>query len=240
MTSRLGHPTRPAADGRPAVRTGEGEGHDDLYLLRLGRGYLADVLAVITEPPPSAQPRRHARRRALPLDVVANLIELRDTPALLAWYLRQLHDIGDFTYEALGAEIDRTGERARQLARDAVAVIGTPTVEPPPPEVPPPPRPSVVTDEVAAELAALQVDARQVRGNHQPDDPRRAASETLSRRLAELRAEGATMKELAAALGVQEITVRMRLVRHGYAPIPPTVRPYDPGSGNFLRRDRPQ
>jgi hypothetical protein len=213
-------------------------------MLAYGRDYLATVLAVLTTPLPSLPPapRRHARRTDVPTDIRANLIRLRHFPVPLAWHLRELHDIGDYTYRALGDVLGLTGERVGQLAGKAKPVTGTPRVEspPPPPSIVPPMKPPpVVTAEIAAELADLQGKAVQVRGHTGRDDPRRAASETLSRRLAELRKAGATYRELGDALGVREGTVRARLQTHGYQRRPPSRKVYGTPIAPKIRTQTP-
>jgi hypothetical protein len=67
-------------------------------------------------------------------------------------------------------------------------------------------------------LARLAKAAKELRGGHEPDDPRRLASEELTALLADLHRHGYSLRGLDAATGSRQGTTRRRLLRHGYWP----------------------
>jgi hypothetical protein len=140
----------------------------------------------------------------------------------------------------LAIQIGLTRERVRQLILKAHDVDGVPPVvgvAPPPVDLPWPVadkrpwlrwvRPTLSAAEVE-ELRSLHVLARELRGNHAADDPRRVASERVTSILADLLDNrGFMYKELADLLGVTIGAIRMRLKNHGYKGGPaPSQRAY--------------
>lgn len=172
---------------------------------------------------------------------VTSITDPAGTPELCAW-LRDARNYG-YTLECLASEVGLTRERIRQLvlkAPETPAAAPVVGARPEPVDLPWPdlkaswlrwPRPQLSPAEVA-ELRALQNQARELRGSHSADDPRRLASEQLSARLADLMENaGFTYGELAGALGVEPMTVRARLKRHGHRGGPaPSQKQYVGGS----------
>lgn len=180
-----------------------------------------------------------AVRQQVPASFVAELIALHGLrDGQFGWALRQAREAG-WTIRNLAAALSMTPAAvARALQRAAVQprvlrlvipvppspVHGHPYVEPP--------EHMELGSELVAELRALQTAACRVRGGWPAGHPDRVASETLSAYLNTLWKLGVRAADLAAVLDVCEETIWMRLARHGYRPLPPSMadRGYQGGS----------
>lgn len=167
--------------------------------------------------------------RELPEQAVQELHRLyaMDETHLLDAYLRALADAG-WGYQPSATVLGVSRQTIHQRA-----MRGSPEHEGLP-EVPRPPTrperlrsaPPTLTQGQIRKLKTLQAQAVQLRGHHKPDHPWRVASEELSRMIDELTRVEITYREIGAAIGVQPMTVRARLKRHGYRLTNPTLPPY--------------
>jgi hypothetical protein len=145
-----------------------------------------------------------------------------------ATFVATLRHVG-WTLQSIGDELRVTREGIRQhVLRGAVDLDLCVPVPPIRTEVSGKVWPQLRPGE-AEELAALFAVGKNCRGNSAADHPARLASIELSRRLAQARDRGVRVNELAAAVGVQPITIYMRLARHGYISTPPSVTPFGRG-----------
>jgi predicted transcriptional regulator len=167
----------------------------------------------------------------VPDDVANELLErYADTSTAgkrsLDSYMLALHDAG-WTLAAIGKPIGITRERVRQRAAGATS---DPSID-----VPAYVKPqrlsrlknwATLGPDEAAKLRDLRALAAKCRGTHGVDHPYRRASEALTEAVVEARMRGVRMREIAAALGVTEIAVRMRLKSHGYLASAPSQHKY--------------
>jgi hypothetical protein len=171
-------------------------------------------------------------RQVLPADFGDYLRDLyspyRPT-ATLRLTLAAAHAKG-WTLKALADAIGVTHQRVHQIVRDvwvnsSADVSHIPVPAPPVKPVSPPrePRYPTLTETQRNELAELCKRANGA-GNMAPDHPVIVASRQLANLLSAYRSQGHTFGELAAAMHVRPQTVKFRLGRHGYLPLPPSQR----------------
>jgi DNA-directed RNA polymerase specialized sigma24 family protein len=165
--------------------------------------------------------------RELPEQAVLELRRLyaMDETHLLDAYLRALAEAG-WGYQPSATVLGVARQTIHQrVLRGSLECEGLPEV-PALPTRPERPAPPTLSREQVKRLRALQAKAVKLKGHHKPDDPRRQASEELSRFIDELTRVEISYKEIGAAIGVQPMTVRARLKRHGYRLTNPTLKPY--------------
>lgn len=176
-----------------------------------------------------------AQSPPLPEDFAVTLRTMRAAKdRRLGVTLRAARDAG-WTTVVLAAALDCTPQNVRQLSvrPPSHPDFRLPAIPALPPKPPPPPR-TPKTDRRArkqhkltpaqiAELQALNGIARTVRSGTPADSPKRRASEQLAALLAEYRAAGVTVSELAREMGVLRGSIQGRLSRHGYREAPPSM-----------------
>lgn len=132
---------------------------------------------------------------------------------------------------ALGVALGCSHQNVHQMAARTPKHPGfrLPTIPPPPPNPPPSPKPDrrmrkehKLTPDQIAELRALYA-VGPVRSGTPADSPKRRAGERLAALLAEHRAAGVTVSELAREMGVLRGSIQGRLARHGYQEAPPSM-----------------
>lgn len=148
----------------------------------------------------------------------------RDTR--LAMALRLAAQEG-WTYTALAQSLGLTRERVRQLANGATGHANGVDIPPPPnkpdPQPPAPPPPALSKDEVD-HLRRMWEKVRTVNGATPVGDPRRELSKQFAAELAAAHNRGVSVYMIARQLGVSHGAIRFRLGRHGYLPLPPSMR----------------
>lgn len=158
--------------------------------------------------------------------VLLRLREMEDSRPLNS-YLRALADKG-WGYQSsatvLGLSRQTVHQHAKRGSLNCDLIPEAPPVPPHPrPERPEPPS---LSREQIRRLRTLQNLAVKCRGHHRPGDPRRKASEELSRMINDLTKEGINYPTIGAAIGVRPMTVRARLKRHRYRRTNPSLKPY--------------
>jgi hypothetical protein len=168
--------------------------------------------------------------QVVPDDFAETLRFLRHTrDPRLAMTLRLAAREG-WTFVALAQPLGLTRERVRQLANgatghaDGIDVPAPPQrPAPQPPGPPPPPSPALGEEEVA-HLRRMWKMARKVNGATPADHPLRVLSRQFSAELAAAHSRGVSVYRIAKQLGVSHSAIRYRLGRHGYMPLPPSMR----------------
>jgi hypothetical protein len=173
----------------------------------------------------------HRPARILPEQTQQELREIwADDQARAGAFIRELNEAGwGFNSSAKALGISR--ETARKRAQDAPHDVGwLPAVPEAPPKVERPrkerPSPPEIPWEVAKRLRELHRLGHQLRGEHAEDDPRRVASEDLTRLMDELTRQGHSYAQIGAELGLKPMSIRGRLKRHGYRRPNPSLTPY--------------
>lgn len=135
-----------------------------------------------------------------------------------------------WTYTALAQPLGVTRERVRQLANAATGHANGVDIPPPPykpdpqPPGPPPPSPPALSEKEVDHLRRLLKVARTVNGATPVDHPLRELSKQFAAELAAANGRGVSVYMIAQQLGVSTGAIRYRLGRHGYLPLPPSLR----------------
>lgn len=166
----------------------------------------------------------------LPVDFAATLraMHRRSDPLLSAtlraawtrgWLQGELGDALGVSRQAISLRIIRTPEPT-----DLGALPSIP--DPPPPPPPPPPKPAKPTIDAptAERLRRMHAVAKTVNGATPADHPTREVSIAFTAELAALRCGGISGYRIAKTLGVTTGAVHLRLGRHGYGELPPSMR----------------
>lgn len=155
---------------------------------------------------------------ALPDEIEQELRRLHELPEqdLLNAYLSLLAERG-WGYQpaatVLGMHRQSVRQRAQQGDQRALKGAALPTV---PEARPGPPKPPAITPAEEERLLDLKKRSEGLRAEHPADDPRRLATEQMTKLIDQLTKRKITYAQIAKVLGVRPMTVRARLMRHGY------------------------
>jgi hypothetical protein len=131
-----------------------------------------------------------------------------------------------WTYVALAQPLGVSRERVRQLANGATGHAHGVDI-PPPPHKPDPPTttaPPTLGRQEVSRLRRMRRAVSAVNGGTPADDPLRYLSTQFTAELAAAHARGVSVYMIGKQLGVTHGAIRFRLGRHGYLPLPPSMR----------------
>jgi hypothetical protein len=169
------------------------------------------------------------QQQPVPDGFAATLRQLRrdSDPRLSAVLAHAVRD--GWTLAALAAALGITHQGVRNRVTKYAGTYVTADLPhiPLPPRRPTVHRPSparlIVGGDLADRLRALYAEARTVTGGTPVDSPKRQASITLTEMIANLVDRGVTTYQIAQVLGVTTPAVVMRLARHGYRDLYPSL-----------------
>jgi hypothetical protein len=136
-----------------------------------------------------------------------------------------------WTYVALAQPLGVSRERVRQLANGATGHAHGVDIPPPPhrpdpqpPGTPPPTSPPTLSRQEVSRLRRMCRAVSAVNGATPADDPLRHLSTQFTAELAAAHTRGVSVYMIGKQLGVTHGAIRFRLGRHGYLPLPPSMR----------------